>query len=422
MTTCENFETYSHEQIRHEMYDGSGPNSQGDAMAGWHELAGRLTAVRQYVDSAISGLQASQQGAAADAAAGAMIPLGAWVDEAQRLANETRNLISNQIGEFTTARYSVPEVPPEPRGWGWKDIPGIDGFTTSDQEADEAFNAEQERQARAAMSSYQNGTNEQVLSVPQFAPPPTGEPDLTIPAGNRSAIGGFSGGAGGGGAGGAGAAPGVPTPSAGVGAGAATELTAAPMSTWSPNNSGPGIPPVGDGPGGPDPKRPAPVPLPTPLPGGPGGPPRTPVAGGPRGPGSGDRSGVGRSGSGGAAGMRGGLGAGGFRPTVGGSAVGGFGPDRGGFGPTGSPESAAARAAGAGAAGAAGAGAARGVANAGGVPFGGMGAGRGGEDNERQRPTYLIEPDSNRLIGELPWTAPAVIGEDLPNDDEPTRR
>lgn len=55
MTTCENFGTYSHEQIRHEMYDGMGPNSQGDAMAGWHELAGRLTAVREYVDSAISG-------------------------------------------------------------------------------------------------------------------------------------------------------------------------------------------------------------------------------------------------------------------------------------------------------------------------------------------------------------------------------
>ncbi|MGQ0774322.1 MAG: PPE domain-containing protein [Pseudonocardiales bacterium] len=414
MTTCENFGTYSHEQIRHEMYDGMGPNSQGDAMAGWHELAGRLTAVREYVDLAISGVQASQQGAAADAAVGAMVPVGSWVDEAQRLANETRNRIDNQISEFTTARNNVPEVPPEPSGWGWKDIPVIDSFTTSDQEADEAFNAEQERQARAAMISYQNGTNDQVMSVPQFAPPPAGEPDITIPTGNRSTIGGFPGGAGGGGA-----APGASTPSAGVGGGAATELTAAPASTWSPGGGGPVVPPGGSGPGGPDGGRPAPVVVPAPVAGGPGGvAPRTPAAGGSRGPGAG------RAGPGGGTGMRGGPGAGGFRPAGGGPGVGGFGPDRGGFGPTGSPESAAARAAGAGAAGPAGAvaGAGRGAVNAGGVPFGGIGGGRGGEDNERRRPTYLIEPDSNRLIGELPWTAPAVIGEDLPDDDEPARR
>jgi len=405
MTTCENFGTYSHEQIRHEMYDGWGPNSQGDAMVGWHELAGRLTAVREYVDSAISGLRASQQGAAADAAVGAMIPLGSWVDEAQRLANDTWSRIDNQISEFTTARNNVPAVPPEPSGWGWKDIPVIDSFTTSDQEADEAFNAEQERQARAAMISYQNGTNDQVMSVPQFAPPPTGEPDITIPTGNRSTIGGFPGGAGGSG--------GAPTPSAGVGGGAATELTAASASTWSPGGGSPVVPP---GVGGPDGGRPAPVVVPAPVAGGPGGGAlRTPVAGG---PGSG-RPGAGRGGHGGAAGMRGGPGVGGFRPIGGGPGVGGFGPDRGGFGPTGSPESAAARASGAGAAGS---GAVRGAANPGGVPFGGMGGGRGGEDTERRRPTYLIEPDSNRLIGELPWTAPAVIGEDLPDDDEPTRR
>lgn len=423
MTTCENYGVYSHPQIRHEMYDGAGPSSQGDAMAGWRELAGRLSTIRHYLDSAISGVQGSQQGAAADAAVGAMVPLGTWVDEAQRLANDTRDRIDYQISGFTTARNSVPEVPPEPRGGGWQDLPVIDSFTTSDQEADEAFNAEQEQQARAAMMAYQNGTNERVVSVAQFAPPPTGEPDLTIPTGNRSAIGALPGGVGGGSGAGS-AVPGSPTPSAGVGSAAPVDLPAAAPAPTGPQGGG------GTGgseyPGG----RPAPaapivpggvVPG-TPAVTGPSGAGRDRVGAGRDGPGS-----AGRGGPGSAGGMGGGPVTGGFGPSGGrGAGVGRFGPERGaggfgpergagGFGPAGSPD-AAARGAGAASAG-------RGTATAGGMaPFGGLGGSRGGEDTERQRPSYLIEPDSNRLIGELPRTAPPVIGEDPPDYDEPSRR
>lgn len=422
MTTCENYGVYSHQQIRHEMYDGAGPSSQADAMAGWHQLAGRLSAIREYVDAAVSGVRAAQQGAAADVAVGAMVPLGAWVDEAQRLADDTRDRIDHQISGFTTARDSIPEVPPEPRGWSWQEIAVIDGFTTSDQEADEAFNAEQERHARAVMMAYQNGTNERVGSVARFAPPPTGEPDVSILAGNRSEIGGFPGGAGG-------VAPGSPTLSAGVGAGAPGELSVvAPV-------------PTGSSPGGPGPEYGGGRPTPT-APGGPvlsGVVPGTPAAGGPRIPGSGrggpgaarTRSGPGGAGtrgvSGGGARTQGGPGGvrgpavGGFGASSGrGPGVGGFGPERsaGGFGPIGSPESAAARAASGSPVGAG-----RGGASAGGMaPFGAMGGGQGREDQERQRPSYLIEPDSNRLIGELPPTAPAVIGEDPPDYGGPSRR
>lgn len=408
--TYENYGIYPHQQIWDEMHGGAGVSSQGDVMAEWRKLAGRLTDIRRYVESAISGVRVTQQGAGADGAVGTLVPMGAWVDEAQRLVNDTHNRISDQISAFTRARGNVPEVPPEPRGGGWKDAPIIDSFTTSDQEIDEAFNAEQERQARAAMMAYQNDSNERVVSVAEFAPPPAGEPDLSIPTARRSEVGGFPGSSGAGGA-----APGAQTSLAGVGAGGSAELPAAP--TGPQGGGGPVGPPIGGGPTGPDGGgRPAPAAVPAPVGGGPGVAPRTPAAGGPRGPGSGGRVGAGRGGSGGA-GMRGGPGAGGFRPQGGRPGVGGFGPERGGFGPVGSPESAAARAASVG-----GAGAGRGAANAGGVPFGGAGGGRGGEDNERRRPSYLIEPDSNRLIGELPWTAPAVIGEDLPDDDEPIQR
>jgi hypothetical protein len=46
------------------------------------------------------------------------------------------------------------------------------------------------------------------------------------------------------------------------------------------------------------------------------------------------------------------------------------------------------------------------------APFGGAG-GRGGEDGtEHRRPSYLVEQDTNAIIGELPLVAPPVIGED----------
>ena len=420
MTTCENYGVYSHEQIYHEMYDGAGPSSQADAVAGWRELAARLTRIRHYLDSAVSGVQESQQGAAADAAVGAMVPLGSWLDEAQRLANDTRDRIDHQVSEFTLARNSIPEVPPAPRGWGWQDIPVIDSFTTSDQEADEAFNAEQERQARAVMMAYQTSTNERVVSVAEFAPPPTGEPDLTVPTANRSAVGGIPGGGGVLGVGPGGPVSGASTSLAGTGGATPAELPGpVPAPTGPQGGPGPASP-------GPRPAPVAPVPPPVASVGIPpvGVAPGTPAAARPRTPGAG-RAGVGRGGPGGGPAVpRGGPGSGGVG-APGGRGLGGFGPDRGaggfgpGGGPSGSPESAA-RAGGTAGTASPGGGRGAGAAGTGMVPFGG--AGRGGEDRERQRPSYLVESDPNRLIGELPPTAPPVIGEDPPAPDEHGRR
>lgn len=175
VTTGENFEIYSHQRIRHEMCDGAGTSSQSAAVLGWYELAGRLTAIRHYLEAVIAGVQQPRQGAGVTGAAvGSMRPPGAWVDEAQRLANDIRDRIDRQIRGFVSARDSIPEVPPEPRGWGWQDVPVIDSFTISDQEPDEARTAERQRQARAAMVQYQNGTNERVVGLAGSAPPPNG--------------------------------------------------------------------------------------------------------------------------------------------------------------------------------------------------------------------------------------------------------
>ncbi|CAM4183610.1 hypothetical protein KIPE111705_43995 [Kibdelosporangium persicum] len=101
---------------------------------------------------------------------------------------------------------------------------------------------------------------------------------------------------------------------------------------------------------------------------------------------------------------------------------GGFGPGGaprpgGGFGPLGSGTAAGAGAgAGAASPGAGGMGGARpgAAAGRGGMPGGGMGGaggrGQGGEDEEHQRPSYLVEPDPDATFGTDQMTAPPVIG------------
>lgn len=408
MTTCENYGAYSHQQIRHEMYDGAGPSSQSVAMVGWHELAGRLSTIRHYLDSAIGGVLASRQGVAADAAVRSMVPLGTWLDEVQRLANDTRDRIDQQIAGFTTARDSIPEVPPGPRGADWQDHALIDPFTVSDQEADEALIAEQQRQARAAMMLYQNTTNERVGGVVRFAPPPAGTPDLTIPAGHRSGVGSLPGGADVAAAGTerATAERATPAPPPGIDGGAPGSLAdVQPAPTGAQGGAFPAAPEHSGGhslPGAPTP----------PGGGGISGIDPDPAGVAARGSGRvpagwidlGSSAGVhGRPPSSGA-GSRGGRAA----------SSGGIGPARG-AGPSGSSGHPPARGRGvAGVDRASNAGTSGAVA-----PFAGT-SGPGEQEHQQRRPSYLLEPDSNRLVGTLPPTAPAVIGNEPTGDDEPT--
>ncbi|MGH3546875.1 MAG: hypothetical protein ACRDQU_01860, partial [Pseudonocardiaceae bacterium] len=45
------------------------------------------------------------------------------------------------------------------------------------------------------------------------------------------------------------------------------------------------------------------------------------------------------------------------------------------------------------------------------APLGGTpGSGRNGDSREHRRPSYLLEQDTNAIVGELPRTAPPVIG------------
>jgi hypothetical protein len=46
-----------------------------------------------------------------------------------------------------------------------------------------------------------------------------------------------------------------------------------------------------------------------------------------------------------------------------------------------------------------------------GAPLGAIGSTGRGENSEHRRPSYLIEQDTNAIVGDLPRVAPPVIGE-----------
>jgi len=169
MATDENFYSYAHQRIWDEMHGGTGVSPQTGSQWGWFLLAGRLADVRSYVDTAVAGVDASRQGAAADAATAAMTPLGAWVDEARRLAHETASKIGEQNGSFSSTQSSIPEVVPIPPETGWRSVPVLDQMTTSDHERAVEAAKEPERIARHHMFNYQAVTG--LLDSAVAAPP-----------------------------------------------------------------------------------------------------------------------------------------------------------------------------------------------------------------------------------------------------------
>lgn len=418
-TTEENFEAQSHQFIWDNIKGGSGAEPLGSTAFGWGQLAGRVAAIRGYIDGTVRGIRSTQEGAAADAAAAAISPIGPWLDEAQRQADAARDLIFEQTESFNHTNNAMPPVRQIPDG-GWREWPVIDSFTTSDADLAEQAAAEDEREARRLMSAYQDSSNGRMTSMPQFVEPAQSTAALDIASGQQVHAGqpGGSGPSVGGGAGGGpvspfsgtaaggGYQPPGPTqsqgvvPAAGAPAGAAANAGDAGSRAGSPGMTGPG----GVGPGGF-------VPGTSRTPGSrPGSAAARPGWAGGRPPSATGRGGVpGGPAHGSDSGVRGG---GGFGPRGSGTGAGpgglGRAPESGarpgfGGGPT-AAEGATGRPSAAGARG----------GPAGFAPFGGA-AGRGqGEDRERERPSYLIEQDRNAIVGDLPPTVPPVIGEDPP--------
>ncbi|MDQ3760771.1 MAG: PPE domain-containing protein [Actinomycetota bacterium] len=417
MGTDFNYDDTSHQVIFDHINGGSGSESLQEASRAWQQLGDGIgLAGKSYVESAISSTLASREGAAAEAAIaaiGAMLP---WMDDVALIATTAAQRAQGQADYWVTAKNSVPPVPPAPRSasffgdpaeWFVQKMDWFPGLTTEEEKAQQRQQDAAE-QARQAMRVYQASSNGNIEPAPAFTAPqaldgsvgslPLTDPRVAASGATSSAVEG----------GGAPAhllaahqlaahqlaahQPATYQPAAYQPAATVSQLAqgghagtpgsvAAGSGQWAGNPTAsqgmpPGALPIGagfrDSATERGPARPAP------LPGAAGG---TRFAGGGRG---------------------GGAGHGGFGPRP--SAE--FGPR-----PTVSAQPAAEGMSSA-RSGAGSVGAARGAGGIGyGAPFVGA-AGQRGELDREHRSKYLLHDDSNAIVGDLPPTAPPVIGED----------
>lgn len=374
---------------------------------GYHDLHRLFQDLADALKESVGKSQHGWEGEAADQAHNYFTGLSTWADGNSQNAQLASDIIHQESEAASRARNSMPEPVPfswetEMQRWGDDPFNVVGNVSQSIETYNQSKQAHE--QAAQVMTRYDTDLHDAGNKQPVFAEPPkfgeggSGEVNRPVPAvqqpggGQGTNPSGYQGGGvpgggvpGGGGSGSA-FAPGGSTPGSGsLPGGVSTGVGPMPSGTRPSGYRSPSIPrsrvPGGGG-GGNTPGIGA-MPMPGMVPGGAGGA------------------------SGGGAGGFGRGGAGGFGPG-GGSGAAGAGPGAGsgaGARPGGMP--------GGGMPGGAGAAAAAGRGGMGAAPMG-AGAGRGGqggEDEEHQRPTYLVEGDPDEVFGTNERTAPPVIGE-----------
>jgi hypothetical protein len=421
---------YDHPELYKMIHEGPGPGASNTMDERWGSIATTLDQINSDLNQGLAKLGANWEGVAADSTRQGLSPLGQWATDAQTGANVMKISAQDQANFVSTARSSMPEPVPvttESPSALQMVAAGASGNPfaiadvirqQNDHEAQEARQSAAADKAVEVMQTYQSNSEWNSNTLGQFVAPPDVVVDTPPPASSGAGGGvhyvGPAGAYGGSGAGGArgggstvasGASGGWSRPSGGSGS---TGGSGAPFggggSTWT---SGTGSNPT-----------------PRPVPGPGGGYP------------TGDAPGGGRPGIGGGlplaagwtdpaeqnprAGGRFGGGSGTLNPEEP-AARGGTGAGSGGMtaeemaarGGAGRPGLAGGRAAGAlaqegplGRGGAMAEGEPTGRGGVGG-PMGGA-RGRGEDDEEHQRPDYLIETED--VFGDERRVAPPVIG------------
>jgi len=408
--TSIDYSTVSHDTIYQHITGGPGHAEMMENSRGWQSAATKIQNVRGAVERAVRGIGAAQQGAAADAATHATSTLMPWLDESVTAANGVATRVSEQADSFAHTRDSMPppRAVPEvsflqnPAIWTADHaIEWLPGIQTQNEAAHVAAQQDEQR-ARELMDGYQGTSNDNLAVRDHFAAAPTVVAEVVEPTPGGVGVGGGPGSGSGGGSGGGNAhlAP---------GGGPSTLAHAGPIS------GGHGVP-----------AHAAPAATAAQL--APGAVATTPqLAGGypsPAGPSMAGSGSVGEplaadpfapspilAASNGADRVRGGS-----RYSAGGGVprAGGFGPRPTAFSAGGShvSEPRLSNPVGYGSGEPASAGrAGRGGAGWTEAPLGAPnGTGRDGDSREHRRASYLIEQDTNAIVGELPRTAPPVIG------------
>jgi hypothetical protein len=432
-----NYAAMSHQQLYDAVTQNVDAGQIGNTAAGWDQSSQDLIEASQ--NNASQALAISEQawtGPNAEKARASVAALANVVGQAGQASQVSAQLYKQQAAALQTAKNSIPVPPAQPfsAATARQQLMTVtDPLQAANLAAQDhaQFAAQQaaHQQAIEVVSNYDKVVAQTSQNQPAFAPAPqVAKPGGGPSAGTPNLPGGAGGAGGGNGAPHLGNAMGggwsAPTSHGGASGG-----NSAPPSLGAPAAAGPPIGTTGGGSGG------------TGLSGFPG----APTPGGQSGVGPGGSSGVPGGGSTGfgqsptGQGLASGSGDPGLIPPMGGMPVGGSGGTGGagglgsgggyraggGFGPGGSGSSG-------GSGGAGGSGARSGVGatgaaaeesamggeaaatRGGGAVGGGMGGGRGGkgvEDGEHKRASFLLEPDPNAFFGTDEKTAPPVIGE-----------
>ncbi|MDT7596312.1 MAG: hypothetical protein QOJ06_1858 [Pseudonocardiales bacterium] len=180
MGTDFNYDDTSHQIIFDHINGGAGSDALQEISQSWQRLGdGVGTTCKSYVQNAIAVMLSSRQGAAADSAAaatGAMLP---WMDIVVQATATVAQRAQDQAEHWVNAKNSVPPVPPTPKSAGFSSDPGewaaekMDWFPgiTSDEEKAQQRQQDAAEQARQAMRVYQSNSNGNIDVAPAFTPP-----------------------------------------------------------------------------------------------------------------------------------------------------------------------------------------------------------------------------------------------------------
>ncbi|MGH3832920.1 MAG: PPE domain-containing protein, partial [Pseudonocardiaceae bacterium] len=147
---------------------------------GWRSVAAQLQEIQSLVDQAVRGIGIAQRGAAADAATQATTALMPWVTETAAMAAGIADRVDEQAAIFAHTRGSMPpprEVPEvsfnqDPGTWmadhaaDW--LPGIQ----TEHERAQVAAQQDEQRARELMNGYQSTSNELLAVGQQFTAAP----------------------------------------------------------------------------------------------------------------------------------------------------------------------------------------------------------------------------------------------------------
>ncbi|HKR51247.1 MAG TPA: PPE domain-containing protein [Pseudonocardiaceae bacterium] len=180
MGTNFNYDDTDHQVIFDSINGGAGSDSLQETSRAWQQLGDDVGATgKSYVQNAIRGTLASRTGAAAEAAAaatGAMLP---WIDDVALIAITAAQRAQGQADHWVTAKYNVPPVPPAPVSAGFFGAPTewfaqkmdwFPGLTTEEEKAQQRRQDAAE-QARQAMRVYQSSSNGNIDPAPVFITP-----------------------------------------------------------------------------------------------------------------------------------------------------------------------------------------------------------------------------------------------------------